>query len=50
MRTILSSGISVGSFLALVLNLVRPKSEGDRMVIEPQFVEPQAEAMTYEDL
>lgn len=50
MRTILSSGISVGSLLALVLNLVLPKSEEDRMVIEPQFVEPQAEAMAYEDL
>lgn len=37
-QTILSSGISVGSLCALVLNLILPKSEEDRTDLGPQFV------------
>jgi xanthine permease XanP len=38
-QTILSSGISIGSLCALVLNLVLPKSAEDRMDVEPELAE-----------
>ncbi|MEO1300273.1 MAG: hypothetical protein AAFW75_31795, partial [Cyanobacteria bacterium J06636_16] len=35
-QTILSSGISVGSLCALILNLVLPESEEDKVAVESQ--------------
>ncbi len=43
-QTILSSGISVGFLCALVLNLVLPKSEEDRIPAEAQLLESEAPA------
>ncbi len=45
-QTILSSGISVGSLCALILNLVLPSSEEDLMVAEPQLLEGEAPLLT----
>ena len=45
-QTILSSGISVGSLCALVLNLVLPQPEEDQMAAEPQLLESEAPLLT----
>ncbi|MBD0269515.1 MAG: purine/pyrimidine permease [Cyanobacteria bacterium Co-bin8] len=46
MRSVLESGISVGSICALVLNLVLPKSMEDRMVQEPMIPDPETASFT----
>lgn len=45
-QTILSSGISVGSLCALILNLVLPKSPEDQLEDEPQFAEEEVQSVS----
>lgn len=45
-RSILESGISVGSLCALILNLVLPKSMEDRMVQELAIPESETSSLT----
>lgn len=48
-RSVLQSGISVGSLCALILNLVLPKSMEDRMVKEPVIPDPEISPLTEVD-